>query len=83
MPHQRLVSELTKLSPIILLSTRDQTGVPSAPTSFQYIQALAKAKGSAADLKGICRGGQTHKLALYADDLILYLSQTEFNPQSS
>ena len=38
------------------------------------IEPLAVALRGDADLAGIGRGGQTHKLSLYADDLILYLS---------
>lgn len=38
------------------------------------IEPLAVALRSAEELTGVVRGGLNHKLSLYADDLILYLS---------
>lgn len=53
-----------------------QTGVSFVPTSFDIvIEALAIAMRNEADITGVSRGSQTQKWSLYADDLILYLSQ--------
>lgn len=55
-------------------------GCPLSPLLFDLaLEPLAVALRGARDVTGIARGGLTHKVSLYADDLLLLLS----NPQVS
>lgn len=50
-------------------------GCPLSPLLFDLaIEPLAVALRSAEEFMGVVRGGQNHKLSLYADNLLLYLS---------
>ena len=54
-------------------------GCPSSPLLFAIaIEPLAIWLRSEAGFEGIVRGGVTHKVSLYADDLLLYISHLPF-----
>lgn len=55
-------------------------GCPLSPLLFNIaIEPLAIALRKEADLSGINRGGSTHKISLYADDLIIYISNPDIS----
>lgn len=63
------------LSPFFNLQRGTRQGCPLSPLLFALtIEPLAIALRSNTDIKGILRGGAEHKVSLYADDMLIYMS---------
>lgn len=57
------------------LGRRTHQHCPLSPILFDFaIEPLAIALRDSIDIVGIYRGGMEHKVSLYADDLLLYVS---------
>lgn len=66
------------MSSYFSLSRGARQGCPLSPLLFNIaIEPLAVMLRKTAQLTGIQRGGESHKLCLYADDLLLFLSNPE------
>ena len=53
-------------------------GCPMSPLLFAIaIEPLAASLRSSPEIRGILRSGREHKLSLYADDLLLYISDPQ------
>lgn len=64
------------LSAYFELQRSTRQGCPLSPLLFAVaMEPLALALRQRADIKGIQRAGLEHKVSLYADDMLLYLSQ--------
>lgn len=66
------------LSPFFDLQRGTRQGCPLSPLLFALtIEPLAIALRSSIEIKGIVRGGTEHKVSLYADDMLVYMSDPD------
>ena len=64
------------LSPFFELKRGTRQGCPMSPLLFAVaMEPLALALRQNTDIRGIHRAGEEHKVSLYADDMLLYISQ--------
>lgn len=65
------------LSPFFELQRGTRQGCPLPPLLFAVaMEPLAAALRQKTDIQGIQRSGEEHKVSLYADDMLLYISHT-------
>lgn len=66
------------VSPFFNLHRGTRQGCPLSPLLFALtIEPLAIALRSSTEIKGIIRGQAEHKVSLYADDMLIYMSDLE------